>query len=257
MTIKTYENKANPAAQELNTCIQGSADCPERDNYNAYSEMKAQAATIQTRLLEAKKTWYVSAYKKTEYKDELGEESKIKAREKTANWKVEFDLLHHNIEDGLFNIKSLEAYCPNAEIMGQQYISLTKKKNDDIKKTIKQAHIDHRLAGFYDNSDYYEDLLYYFKWIYWVMFLFCVVMLFMSGQYKNVKTYVFFIVLAAFPTLIMQPVNTFINTHVSQVKINTMYFSFLILGSLVVSMLYFSGNFAMPTEKIPQVSAPQ
>ena len=75
-------------------------------------------------------------------------------------------------------------------------------------------------------------------------------MLFMSGQYRNVKTYVLIIILAVFPTLLMKPIVTWVNTHVSQVKINTMWFSFIILGSLVVSMLYYSGNFAMPNEKI-------
>lgn len=257
MTGSTYENKANPMNQQLNTCVQGSPNCPERDNFNAYNELKSNAETIQTKLLDAKKTWYASANKAEQYKTELAEESKVKAREKTDDWKVEFDLLYKAIEDGLLNVKSQESYCPNAESLDIQYRKLTENKNKNIKKTIKQAHIDHRLAGFYDNSDYYEDLLYYFKWVYWVMFIFCIVMLFISGQYRNVKTYVFFIVLAAFPTLIMQPTITWVNTHVSQVKINTMYFSFLILGSLVVSMLYYSGNYAMPTEKIIQTASPE
>ena len=56
--------------------------------------------------------------------------------------------------------------------------------------------------------------------------------------------------MAAFPTLLMKPIVTWVNTHVSQVKINTLWFSFIILGSLVVSMLYYSGNYAMPNEKI-------
>ncbi len=254
--MSTYENKRNPAAQQLDTCVKGSPNCPERDNFNAYSDLKAQAATIQTRLLEAKKTWYKSANKESQYGNELESESKIKAREKTADWKIEFDMLYKSIEDSFNNITSLETYCPRAESLSQKYNLLTSKENDNTKKTIKQANINHRLAAFYDNNDYYDDLLYYFKWVYWVMFLFCIVMLFMSGQYRNVKTYVLIIVLAAFPTLIMQPTITWVNTHVSQVKINTMWFSFIILGSLVVSMLYYSGNFAMPNEKIALAPAP-
>ena len=257
MTITTYENTANVMAQELNTCVQGSPNCPERDNFNAYSDLKAKAATIQTRLLDAKKTWYKSANKESQYKTELGYESKLKAQEKTNEWKIEYGLLSQAIEDSFFNIKSLEAYCPNAENLDVQYLSLIDNDNKEIKKTIKQAHIDHRLASFYDNGDYYNDLLYYVKWVYWIMFLFCAVNLFISGQYRNVKTYVFFIVLAAFPTLIMQPSITWANTHISQVKINTLYFGFLIMGSLIVAMLYYSGNFAMPTEKIPQTPASQ
>ena len=221
--MSTYENKRNSSAQELNTCIEGSPNCPERDNFNAYAELKTQAATIQTRLLEAKKTWYSSANKLTQYNSELVSESKIKAREKTDDWKIEFDMLYKAIEDNFSNITSLETYCPRAENLSKQYVSLTHKQNNNTKKTIKQANINHRLAAFYDNNDYYEDLLYYFKWVYWVMFLFCIVMLFMSGQYRNINTYVIIIVLAAFPTLIMQPSITWVNTHVSQVKINTMW----------------------------------
>ncbi len=128
MAITTYENKANPAAQELNTCVKGSADCPERDNFNAYSELKSQAATIQTKLLESKKTWYSSANKIDQYKNELGRESRTKAREKTEDWKVEFDLIYKAIEEGLFNVNSLESYCPNAESLDEQYLSLIEKK---------------------------------------------------------------------------------------------------------------------------------
>ena len=248
--MSTYENKKNPAAQQLVSCVKGSPNCAERDNFNAYSELKAQAATIQTRLLEAKKTWYDSAGKIKQYNNELESESKIKARETTDEWKIQFDLIYKSMEDNFNNISSLENYCPRAESLSKKYLSLTNKVNDQTKKTIKQANINHRLAAFYDNSDYYEDLLYYFKWVYWVMFLFVIVMLFMSGQYRNVKTYVLIIILAAFPTLLMKPIVTWVNTHVSQVKINTLWFSFIILGSLVVSMLYYSGNFAMPNEKI-------
>ena len=255
--MSTYENKKNPAAQQLDTCVKGSANCPERDNFNAYSNLKTQAATIQTRLLEAKKTWYDSAGKIKQYNSELESESKIKARETTDDWKGKFDLLYKALEDSFNNISSLESYCPRAESLSMKYLSLTEKINDKTKKTIKQANINHRLAAFYDNSDYYEDLLYYFKWVYWVMFLFVIVMLFMSGQYRNVKTYVLIIVLAAFPTLLLKPIVTWVNTHVSQVKINTMWFSFIILGSLVVSMLYYSGNFAMPNEKIEMAPPPK
>ena len=75
-------------------------------------------------------------------------------------------------------------------------------------------------------------------------------MLIMSGQWRNIKTYVFFMVLAAFPTLLLQRGVTWANTNISQVKINTLYLVFLIMGGLMVSMLYYSGNLAMPTEKI-------
>ena len=77
-------------------------------------------------------------------------------------------------------------------------------------------------------------------------------MLFMSGQFRNVKAYWFFIVLLAFPTLALQPIITWANTNISQVKINTLYFIFLIMGGLVISLLYYSGNYAMPMEKIQQ-----
>ena len=254
--MSTYENKKNPAAQQLSTCVKGSPNCPERDNFNAYNELKANAATIETRLLEAKKTWYDSAGKTKQYNTELKSESEIKAREKTDNWKIEFDLLYKAIEDSFNNITSLEKYCPQAENLTLEYLNLTGKKNKHIEKTIKQANIDHRIAAFYDNNDYYEDLLYYFKWVYWVMFIFCIVMLFISGQYRNVNTYVLIIVLAAFPTLLMKPIITWVNTHVSQVKINTMWFSFIILGGLVVSLLYYSGNYAMPNEKISLTPSP-
>ena len=81
-------------------------------------------------------------------------------------------------------------------------------------------------------------------------------MLIMSGQWRNIKTYVFFVVLAAFPTLILQKGITWANTNISQVKINTLYLIFLIMGGLIVSMLYYSGNLAMPTEKITQPIQP-
>ena len=48
MTGTTYENKANPMNQQLNTCVQGSADCTERDNFNAYSELKSKAETFSS-----------------------------------------------------------------------------------------------------------------------------------------------------------------------------------------------------------------
>ena len=250
--MSTYENKKNPASQKLTSCVKGQ-DCAERDNFNAYTELKAQAGNIQTRILEAKKKWYDSAGKVSDgtYNKELELESKIKARETTGEWKIKFDMLYNALKDNFNTVSSLEKYCPKAEVLSQNYTSLTDKTNDKEKETIKQANINHRLASFYDNNDYYEDLLYYFKWVYWVMFLFCIVMLFMSGQYRNVKTYVLIMVLAAFPTLIMQPTITWVNTKINPVKINNMWFSFIILASLVVSLLYYSGNYSIPNDTNP------
>jgi hypothetical protein len=250
MTIKTYEVALG--TQNLDTCVKGSATCEERDNYNAYNELKAKSKTIGTRLLDLKKTWYKSANKEQQYINEIKYESKIKAKEKTDQWKFEFDNIYNSIKTTYFNLETMEKYCPTAEFMVSKYRKDNIKKHVDTKNTIKEANIENRLTAFYNNSDYYEDLLYYIKWIYWVMVLFCIVMLFMSGQFRNVKAYWFFIVLLAFPTLALQPIITWANTNISQVKINTLYFIFLIMGGLVISLLYYSGNYAMPMEKIQQ-----
>ena len=148
------------------------------------------------------------------------------------------------------SFQSLESYCPGAEKLNIKYMSVIKDDNVESKKLIRQAQIDERMASYYNNNNYYNDILYYFKWVYWVLFLLCFVMLIMSGQYRNIKTYIFFIVLAVFPTLIMKHGITWANTNISQVKINTLYLIFIIMGGLIVSMLYYSGNLAMPTEKI-------
>jgi len=250
MTIKTYE--VSSGIQKLETCVKGSPNCEERDNYNAYDELKAKSKTINSRLMDLKKKWYVSAGKEDVYTTEVEHEAKVKSRIKTDEWKLEFDQLYSTVDKYLKPLKSMEKYCPQAEYISDKLINLNKDKTKEKEDIIKKADLDNRLTAFYNNNDYYEDLLYYIKWLYWVMVLFCVVMLFMSGQFRNVKAYLFFIILFAFPTIILQPTITWANTNISQVKLNTLYITFLIMGGLIISMLYYSGNFAMPVEKIQQ-----
>lgn len=250
MTIETYE--VSTGVQKFDTCVKGSPTCPERDNYNAYANLKADSKTIDTRVMNLKKIWYKSANKEDQYKKEVEHQAKAKAREKTKEWKLEFDQLYSSIDSYLKKIKSMEEYCPQTEYMAQKLKSITNEQTKEKKNIIKQADLDNRLTSFYNNNDYYEDLLYYIKWLYWVMVLFCVVMLFMSGQFRNVRTYIFFIILFIFPTVILQPVITWANTNISHVKLNTLYLIFLIMGGLIISMLYYSGNYAMPIEKIQQ-----
>lgn len=255
MTNSKYENDMNPAAQTFNQCQiapKSQACDQEMAAYNAYRAEIVKKKTIETDIKQKKKAWYESADKLNKYNEEIGLEAREKAKVITDQWNIEFKSLYDNIENNYHHLSSLEKYCPGAEKLDVKYLSLIKKDNVESEKLIKQANIDQRMAEFYNNNDYYNDLLYYVKWVYWVMFLLCVVMLFMSGQYKNIKTYLFFIVLAAFPTVILNNVITWANTNISQVKLNTLYLIFLIIGSLTVSLLYYSGNMAMPTEVIPQ-----
>ena len=252
---QTYEKDVTGGVQTLDKCkgVNGlptdqSACDAETAAYNTYANLRTNKETIDARKKAAKKGWYKSAGKQDQYNKEVGWEAEAKAKVVTDKWTTDFELLHNNIENNYHNIKSLEKYCPGAEKLDIKYLSLIKKDNVEAKKLIEKANIDQRMAEFYNNNDYYNDLLYYIKWVYWVMFLLCVVMLFMSGQYRNIKTYLFFIVLAVFPTVILNNVITWANTNISQVKINTLYFIFLIIGGLTVSLLYYSGNMAMPTE---------
>lgn len=255
MTNSKYENDMNPSAQTFNQCqvAPRSQACDnEMAAYNAYRSEIVKSQTIDADIRQKRKAWYESADKLSQYNDEVGLEAEAKAKAVTDKWDSEFKLLYNNIENNYHHIKSLEKYCPGAEKLDIKYLSLIEKDNVESKKLIRKANIDQRMAEFYNNNDYYNDILYYIKWLYWVMFLFCVIMLFMSGQYKNVKTYLFFIVLAIFPTVILNNVITWANTNISQVKLNTLYLIFLLIGGLTVSLLYYSGNMAMPTEVIPQ-----
>jgi hypothetical protein len=256
---QTYEKDVTGGVQTLDKCkgVNGlptdqTACDAETAAYNTYVALRGDKETIDARKRAAKKGWYTSADKLLQYNEEIGLEAEAKAKVVTDKWNDEFTLLYNNIENNYHHIKSLEKYCPGAEKLDMKYLSLIKGDNVEAKKLIEKANIDQRMAEFYNNNDYYNDILYYIKWLYWVLFLLCVIMLFMSGQYKNVKTYLFFIVLAAFPTVILNNVITWANTNISQVKINTLYFIFLIIGSLTVSLLYYSGNMAMPTEMIKQ-----
>ncbi len=256
---KTYELDVMGGIQTLDKCkgINGrptdmSACDVETTAYNKYADFRSKSETIDADKRQAKKDWYISADKQSKYNEEVGWEAEAKAKAITDKWQNDFTLLYNNIENNYHHIKSLEKYCPGAEKLDIKYLSLIKKDNVESKKIIEKANIDQRMAEFYNNNDYYNDILYYIKWLYWVLFLFCVIMLFMSGQYRNVKTYLFFLVLAIFPTVILNNVITWANTNISQVKINTLYFIFLIIGGLTVSLLYYSGNMAMPTEMIKQ-----
>ena len=153
MTIKTYEVALG--TQNLDTCVKGSATCEERDNYNAYSELKATSKGIDNRVAELKQTWYKSANKEQQYDDELQYEAKIKAKQKTDKWKFEFDNIYNSIKTTYFNLETMEKYCPTAEFMVSKYRKDNIKKHIDTKNTIKKANIENRLTAFYNNSDYY------------------------------------------------------------------------------------------------------
>jgi len=257
---KTYEEEvcASGACSKHRSCSASMTDserakCDEEVRlYNEYDRKKAQKVNMDQEIKTAKEAWYKAAFNNdlSRYDADAKREGKIKAKEIVNEWKINFDQIYNSIENTSNLFQSFEAYCPTAEKLDIKLLSIIKDDNLESKKLIKQSHIDERMATYYNNGDYYNDILYYIKWLYWVLFIFCFVMLIMSGQYRNIKTYVFFVVLAAFPTLLLQRSITWANTNISPVKINTLYFIFLIMGGLIVSMLYYSGNLAMPAEKI-------
>ncbi len=264
---KTYEEEvcASGACSKHRSCSGGSSmtdsertKCDEEVRlYNEYDRLKAQKVGMDQQIKTAKEAWYKAAFNDlSRYDADAKREGKVKAKEIVKEWKLDFDQIYNAIENTSNLFKSFESYCPTAENLHIDHIKIIEKDHIESKKLIKQSNIDERMATYYNNSDYYNDILYYVKWLYWVLFIFCFVMLIMSGQWRNIKTYVFFIVLAAFPTLLLQKSITWANTNISQVKINTLYLIFLIMGGLIVSMLYYSGNLAMPTEKITQPIQP-
>jgi hypothetical protein len=264
---KTYEEEvcAAGACSKHRSCSAGSAmTAAERNKcdaevalYNEYDRLKSEKVGMDVKIKTAKEEWYKAAFNNlSRYDADAKREGGTKAKEIIKEWKIDFDQIYNSIQNTSNLFKSFEAYCPTAENLDINYLKLIKNDNINSKKLIKQSNIDERMATYYNNSDYYNDMLYYIKWVYWVLFIFCFVMLIMSGQWRNIKTYVFFVVLAAFPTLILQKGITWANTNISQVKINTLYLIFLIMGGLIVSMLYYSGNLAMPTEKITQPIQP-
>jgi len=256
---KTYEEEvcASGACSKHRSCSASMTEsekikCDEEVRlYNEYDRKKAVKVNIDEEIKTAKEAWYKAAFNDlSRYDADAKREGQRRGKNIVKEWLLDFNQIYNSIENQSSLFQSFESYCPTAENLDIKLLSLIKDDNLKSKNLIKQSHIDERMATYYNNSDYYNDILYYIKWVYWVLFIFCFVMLIMSGQYRNIKTYVFFVVLAAFPTLLLQRSVTWANTNISQVKINTLYFIFLIMGGLIVSMLYYSGNLAMPTEKI-------
>ena len=227
---------------------------------NNWEEKNAEMQTIEEDERDALKKWYkLRDGDNKAWNEEIRARGKAKVKDELKTWDERVDQFVYSIKGVLSNLKTIETYCPKAENLDSLYMNVLDKSNysvhhidNAIEKTMKKASIAHRLASYYDNNDYYNDLLYYVKWIYWLMALFCVLSLFVTGQWRNIKTYVFLLIILIFPLAILGPVITFANTNISKVKISTLYMTFVIMAALIVSMLYFSGNYAMPTEKIPQ-----
>lgn len=128
----------------------------------------------------------------------------------------------------------------------EEYNDIIKEKTDNYDNTNK---IEKRLAQYNEKEiNEMDKILIWFKIIYWIGFVVIIFLLFKFKQWRNIKVYIFLLLIIFLPTLLLKPLINVITKEFFKDKVSINYILYICLLVVFIFGLYFFG-------KLPFVNA--
>ena len=117
---------------------------------------------------------------------------------------------------------------------------ILKEKTNDYNNTNK---INKRSAQYNQKEvDEMDKILIWFKVIYWIGFIVIVFLLFKFKQWRNIKVYIFLLLIIFLPTLLLKPIVDVITKEFFKENVSVNYILYICLLVIFIFALYFFGR---------------